>query len=98
MVIFFSINKTAMVDKRTSEIEYFNTNLPNMEWTSTIGLKQVYEGSEHLVMDSRHGSTDEISINAVDDLEVVVQGEGKDELLRMPEDQDNSELWIVPTT
>jgi hypothetical protein len=98
MVIFFSINKTAMVDKRKSEIEYFKTNLPNMEWTSTIGLKQVDEGSEHLVMDSRHSSADEISINAVDDLEVVVQEEGKDELLRMPEDQDNSELRIAPTT
>lgn len=98
MATFFSINKTVMVDNTKNEIEYFKNDLLNLERTATIVLKQVDEDSEHIVIDSRDRSGDEISANSLHDLEEQVEGEGKKELLRMPEDQDDSDLGIVPTT
>jgi hypothetical protein len=45
MVTFVTINKTVMVDDTDNKIKYIKTNPLNLEWTSTIRVKQEDEHS-----------------------------------------------------
>jgi len=96
IVTFVTINKTVMVDDTDNEIEYIKTNPLNLERTSTIGVKQEDEDSETSVIDLLDSSEDETSGNELDDMEEEEEGEGNEELLGMPEDQDDSDQGMMP--
>jgi len=98
MVTFVTINKTVMVDDTDNEIEYIKTNPLNLERTSTIRVKQEDEDSETSVFDLLDISEDKTSGDELDDMEEEKEGEGKEELPGMPEDQDDSDPGIMPIT
>jgi hypothetical protein len=98
MVTFVTINKTVMVDDTDNEIEYIMTNPLNLARTSTIRVKHENEDSETSVIDLLDSSEDETSGDELDDMEEEEEGEGKEELPGMPEDQDDSDLVIMPIT
>jgi hypothetical protein len=98
MVTFIIINKMIMVDDTDDEIEYFKTNPINLEQTSTIRVKQEDEDSETSVIDLLDSSEDETIGDELADMEEEEEGEGKEELPGMPEDQDDSDPGIMPIT
>jgi len=98
MVTFVTINKTVMVDDTDNEIEYIKTIPLNLERTSTIRVKQEDRDSETSVIDVLDSSEDETSGDELDDMEEEEEGEGKEELPGMPEDQDDSDLGLMPIT
>jgi hypothetical protein len=61
-------------------------------------VKQEDEDSETSVIDLLDSSEDETGGDELDDMEVEEEGEGKEELPGMPEDQDDSDLGIMPIT
>jgi hypothetical protein len=61
-------------------------------------VKQAVDGYQPSVIDLQHSSEDEICGDEFDDLEQEEDGEGKDELPGMPEDQDDSDLAILVIT
>jgi hypothetical protein len=98
MVTFVTINKTVMVDDTNNEIEYIKTNPLNLERTSTIRVKQENEVSETSVIDLLDSSEEETSGDEFDDMEEEQEGEGKEELPGMPEDQDDCDPRIMLNT
>jgi len=98
MMTFVTINKTVMVDDTDNEIEYIKTNPINLERTSTIRVKQQDEDSETSVIDLLDSSEDETSGNELDDMEEEEEGDGKEELPGMSEDQDNYDPGMMPIT
>ena len=98
MVTFVTINKTVMVDDTDNEIIYIKTNPLNQKRSSTIRVKQEDEDSEPLVIDLLDCPEDEISGDKSDDTEEEEEGEGMQELLGMPEGQDDSNPGIMPIT
>ena len=98
MMTFVTINKTVMVDNTDKEMQYIKTNPLNLEQTSTIRVKQEDEDSEPSVIDILDSCEDQISCDELDDMEQEEEGEGKEEPPGMPEDQDDSDLGIMPIT
>jgi len=98
MVTFVTTNKMVMVDDTDNEIKYNKTISLNLEWTSTIRVKQEDDDSDPLVIDLVGSSEDKISGNDLDDMEEEEEGEGKEEKPGMLADQDDSDLGIMPIT
>jgi len=98
MVPFVTINKTVMVDDTDNEMEYIKTNPLNLEQKSTIRVKQADKDCETLVIDILDSSEDEIGADELYDMEEEEEEEGKEELPGMREDQDDSDLGIMPIT
>jgi hypothetical protein len=59
-------------------------------------VKQEDEDSQHSVIDLLDSSKHIISGNELDDMEEKEEGQGNEELLGMPEDQNNSDPGIMP--
>jgi len=76
-----------MVDDTDNEIESIKSNPINLEWTSTIRVKQKDAGREPLVIHLVDGSGDEIHADELDDMEEEEEVEAMEQLLGMPEDQ-----------
>jgi len=96
MVKFITINKKHMVGDTDNEIEYIKTNPVNLEGTSTIRVKQEDECSEPLDIDVLDNSSNEISADELDNMAAEEEGEGKEELPAILEDQEESNLGIMP--
>jgi len=95
MVTIITSNKKVMMNNTNKEIEYIKTNPRNQDRTSTIRVKQQDEESEPLFIDSLDSSEDEISGDESDDMEQQEEGQGKEKLMGMPEDQDDSNPEIM---
>jgi len=98
MVTFATIIKTVMVDDTDNEIEYIMIITLNLEQSSTIRVKQEDDDSEPLGIDLLDCSGDEISADELTEMEEEEEGIGNDELPGLPEDQDDSDLGLMPIT
>jgi len=87
-----------MVDNTNNEIDYIQPNPFNHEQTLRMRVKQEDEDSEPLVIDLLDSSGDEISADELEEMGEKEGGEGKQELLGMPEDKDDSPLGIMGIT
>jgi hypothetical protein len=97
-VTFVTIIKTVMMDDTDNEIEYIKTNPLNLAQTSTIRVKQEDDACEPSVIDLLDSYKDEISCDELDNMEKEEEGEWKEELVGMTEDQDNSDPVIMLIT
>jgi len=85
----------AMVDDRDNEITHTKTNPVNLEWRSTIWVKEEEEDSEPLLLNLLHKSENEIGGDAFPDMEDEEEEvEGMEQLPGMLE--DGSEVRIMP--
>ena len=96
MVTFSTINKMVNMEKTDNEIEYIKTNTLHLEETLTIWVKPEDNDNERIIIDIFVSSGGDISANELDEIEEAEQVEGKDELLRMQENQEDSKCGIMP--
>jgi len=95
-MVILGMTKTVKVDDTNNDTEYFKTNPLNLVSTFAIRVQHEQEDNAPLVNDLQYSYGDKISANKLDDMEEGEEGEGKDKLLGMPEDQDDSEPSIMP--
>jgi len=98
MVSYVTISKAVMVDETDNEIKYIKTNPLTIEQTSTIRVKQEDGDSESWDINLLDSSGDEIGANQLVHMEQEKEGEAKQELLGISEDQDGSILGIMQFT
>jgi len=87
-----------MLGATDNGIEYIKSNPFIPERTLTIRVNQEDIDSKPLVIDLPDSSKDKISADELDDIEEEEEGEGNEEHLGMPEDQDDSDPGIMPIT
>jgi len=68
IVTFVTINNTVMLDDTDNEMEYIKNNSLNLEWTSSIRVRQEDEDSEPRVIDLLDSSGDEMSADELNDM------------------------------
>lgn len=98
ILTFIRIITTFMVDDTDNGMEYIDTNHHKIEQMSTSGANQEDNNIKPLVIDLLDSSGDGISATESDNIKEQEEGEGKKEIPQIVEDQDNSELGIIPIT